>query len=114
MSDKIEVKNAIIESVRLGKERGTFIVGWIYLDYGGSSQGFGGHVLYIDGKRNNTDYTGHFIWRVLDTVGVDEWAGLVGKSVRVKSDWGKVHAIGHFIKDKWFNVADEFEALEDD
>jgi hypothetical protein len=38
----------------------------------------------------------------MKVVGVDKWENLKGKAVRVKSDHSKVYAIGHYLKDKWF------------
>jgi hypothetical protein len=49
---------------------------------------------------------------VLETVGVDSWEKLPGKSIRVDADWDKIHKIGHFIKDRWFDPSTEFEELK--
>ena len=107
---EIEIKNAIIEYAKFDTERG--LSAWIGLDYGGSGQAFGGYLLYAPkGWKAHTDkknYAGHFIWRVLEVAGVDEWAKLVGRTVRVKCEHSKVHAIGHIIKDDWFDPSKEF------
>jgi hypothetical protein len=109
----IEIKNAIIEDAKFDTERG--LSAWVYLDYGGSGQGFGGYMLYAPNgwkaSRQPGNYAGHFIWRVLEIAGVGDWAKLKGKTVRVKASHGKVHAIGHIVKDDWFDPSQEFEAI---
>lgn len=111
MSEQIEVRNAVITGAQFDTERG--LSAWVYLDYGGSGQGFGGYLLYgPEGwKANNNpgNFAGHFIWRVLEVAGVDDWSKLTGKTVRARS-WGKVHAIGHIVKDDWFDPEAEFAA----
>lgn len=109
----MEIKNAVIESVRFDTERG--LSAWVMLNYGGSGQGFGGYMLYAPkgwaAHNCGGDLTGHFIYRVLAVADVEDWSKLVGRTVRVKSDHGKVHAIGHIIKDDWFDPSEEFAEL---
>jgi hypothetical protein len=113
MNEQIEIKNAIIESVSFDTERG--LSAWLHLSYGGSGQGFGGFLLYApEGWAAHTqpgNYCGHFIWRVLQIADVTDWSKLKGRTIRVKGTWGKVEAIGHIIKDDWFDPAKEFEKL---
>lgn len=113
MMDCVEVKNAVIDSAKFDTERGLSF--WVYLDYGGSGQGFGGYLLYAPhGWRAHAqpvNYAGHFIWRVLEIAGVDDVAKLKGKTIRVRADHSKVHAIGHIVKDDWFDPKEEFEIL---
>lgn len=107
---EIEIKNAIIRSAHFDTERG--LSAWINLDYGGSGQGFGGWML--GGKKGwekEANYAGRFISRVLEVADVDDWGKLPGKTIRVKADWNKVHAIGHIVKDDWFNPAEEFGSV---
>ncbi len=110
---EIETKNAVIDSAQFDTERG--LSAWVYLDYGGSGQGFGGFLLYAPtGWRANTNpvnFAGHFIWRVLEVAGVNDWSKLPGRTVRVKAGFGCVHAIGHIVKDDWFNPKEEFATL---
>ena len=109
MSD-YEVKNAVIESVRFDTERGLSL--WVTLDYGGSGQGFGGYLLYAPSgwkaHKAPGNYCGHFIWRLFEIAGVHEWSQLVGKTVRARSNHGHVKAIGHIVKDDWFDPEAEF------
>lgn len=107
------IKNAIIEKVSLSKADHGLLSGWVYLDYGGSGQGFGGYNLYVP-KRKLKDagnYAGHFIWRVLEIVGVERWEDLQGKPIRVDGDHSGIKAIGHILEDKWFNPSEEFEEI---
>ena len=109
----MEIKNAVIESVRFDTERGLMI--WIMLSFGGSGQGFGGHMLYAPkgwaAHNTGADLTGHFIWRVLEIAGVSELSKLPGRTVRVKGDFSTIEAIGHIVKDEWFSPCAEFQAL---
>ena len=103
----MEIKNAIIESATLSKADHGVLSGWLHLDYGGSGQGFGGYCLYnpnFDG-----DSSGKWLWRIMETLEVYEWGEVVGKTIRVKADHGKVHAIGHILKDQWFCPSEEFK-----
>ena len=114
MSEKTEIVNAKIGSINIGFDRGVFLSAWIYLDYGGSNQGFGGFVLAkadtsCEGKG---PYAGHFISRCLEIGDVDQWEKLKGKTVRVKKESqfnGKILAIGHIIKDDWFSPSEDFQ-----
>lgn len=112
-----DVKNAVITGVRFDIERG--LSAWLTLDYGGSCQGFGGFLLYAPegwtAHKHAGNFAGHFIYRCLEIAGADDWAKLIGKTIRVRSDRaglsGSIIAIGHIIKDDWFNPREEFDAL---
>ena len=110
---EIETNNAVITDARFDTERG--LSAWLPLDYGGSGQGFGGYLLYAPKgwitHESDGNFAGHFIWRVLEIAGVDDWKKLPGRTIRVLADHGKVHAIGHIIKNDWFNPAEEFKAM---
>jgi hypothetical protein len=112
----MEVKNAVIEKAYFDNERG--LTAWLQLNYGGSGQGFGGYMLYIpkdwSHHENQKNFAGHFIYRVLEVAGVEDWAKLPGRTIRVMADMSKVHAIGHIVNDDWFDPAKEFEALKNE
>ena len=112
----IEIKNAIIRKAYFDTERG--LSAWLDLDYGGSGQGFGGYMLYLprDWKhaKGQANYAGHFIYRCLEIAEVTDWAKLAGRTIRVKAEHSKVHAIGHIVKDEWFDPSAEFEQLRED
>ena len=106
-------RNAIIESADILINDHGCLDAWLMLDYGGSGQGFGGYALQL--PKSYTHYTflgpaGHFIMRVLEVAGVKHWNQLTGKTVRVRTDgdFGKITAIGHIVKDDWFNPAEDF------
>lgn len=112
------IKNAIIESVSIDDGDRGLLTAWLTLDYGGSCQGFGGFSLYLpkDYKHHTmqVNYAGHFIYRCLQIAGVSSWDKLKGKTIRVKSDkeglGGKIIAIGHIVKDDWFNPSEDFKS----
>jgi hypothetical protein len=113
----MEVKNAIIKDASIAiNDRGILDV-WLTLDYGGSGQGFGGYALYLPAsfvhhKLNGPNYAGHFSWRVMEIAGVTEWSKLPGKTIRVQAEHSKVHAVGHIVKDDWFNPSRDFDCME--
>jgi hypothetical protein len=121
---KTEMKNAKIKSTSLGGYDGgsTMLTCWLHLEYESGGQGFGGYCLDTPIRDENDNflrregsaYGAEFIARILDTVGVDRWEDLPGKHIRVKSEHNKVHAIGHIIKDKWFNPVADLAHMADD
>jgi hypothetical protein len=108
-----DIKNAIIESTKITNDDHGCLSAWLYLDYGGSGQGFGGFSLYIP-KRGPAmgNYAGHFIWRVLEIADVTDWDKLIGKTIRVKAEHEGIQEIGHILKDIWFNPKREFKTIE--
>lgn len=114
--EKIEIKNAVIKSARITADNG-FLDCWLDLDYGGSGQGFGGYTLYLPKSwwhhEMNSGYAGHFIWRIMEVAGVVRWDAVVGKTIRVRQEHSKVHAIGHIVNDDWFCPSEDFGTKED-
>lgn len=88
-----KVENAQITTTRLGYERGAFTAS-IDVEGPGWGQSFGG--LCLTGER-----VGFFIEHVLRAVGVERWEDLPGRPVRVHHDTSKIHALGHFMEDRW-------------
>jgi hypothetical protein len=108
----IEIKNAVITKAVITCEERGFLDAWLTLDYGGSGQGFGGYVLYVPKSfqhHKTESVAGHFIFRCMEVAGVTDWESIVGKTIRVKCEHNKVHAIGHIIKDDWFSPSEDFK-----
>jgi hypothetical protein len=114
--NEIEIKNAVIESAILTKGDRGFLDCWLMLDYGGTGQGFGGYALYLPKSFDHhklESVAGHHIFRIMEIAGVDTWDKLKGKTIRVKTEGysGPVKAIGHIVKDDWFNPAEDYAVL---
>jgi hypothetical protein len=112
----METRNAVIKSARLTNDDHGLLSAWLELDYGGSGQGFGGYTLYLPKNfTHSTDqrnYAGHFIWRVMEVAEVSDWAKLAGRTIRVRACHSKVEAIGHIVKDDWFDPSADFKLME--
>lgn len=110
---EFKIQNALIEKAEIDTCEGIGITVRIVLDYGGSCQVFGGHVLYTHKAWDqdnllDKNYCGHFISRCLSVAGVDKWSDIAGKTVRVKARHTGIKAIGHIIDDNWFDPGEDF------
>jgi hypothetical protein len=110
------IKNAIIESADINDGDRGLLTAWLNLSYGGSGQGFGGHVLYLPKSYSHHEvksFAGHFIWRCMEIAGVSSWDKMKGKAIRVETDsaneyGGIIIGIGHITKDDWFYPSKDF------
>jgi len=112
---ELEIRNAIIESAEITNDDHGCLSAWVNLNYGGIGQGFGGYALYL--PKSFTHYklesvAGHFIFRVMQIAEVSKWSQLKGKTIRVKCEHSKVHAIGHIVNNDWFSPEEDFKSSE--
>jgi hypothetical protein len=111
-----EIKNAVITEASITINGKGILDCWLTLDYGGSGQGFGGYALQL--PKDWAHYSmlgpaGHFIYRVMEIAGVNDFDELTGKSIRVDSDNSKVYRIGHIVNDDWFDPKADFELMKE-
>ena len=117
-------QNGKIESTMLGTEDHGILTAFIYCDFGGICQGFGGYGFDQPIKDENGEFLRRegvawgmeFVRRVLDTLEVHSWEKLPGTPIRVRrsgpNEWsGKIVAIGHFYKDRWFDPKEDLKHL---
>jgi hypothetical protein len=109
-----EVRNAVIEAARIDASDG-YLAAWLTLDYGGLHQGFGGYTLYLPKSFSHhkvESVAGHFIYRVMEIAGVTDWNHLVGKTIRARASHMGIRAIGHIVKDDWFDPRADFSEVK--
>ena len=100
MTAQNSIKNAIIDSTAITRQRGIPTC-QLHIRYEGSGQSFGGYDLRFE------KYGIPFLMRILETVGVSKWEDLPGQMIRIDGNSGKIVAIGHIMDEKWFNPEDE-------
>src|ERR1041385_4423968 len=93
-----KIYNAVIERTSLGREDYGILSSMIHLELDGGGVGFGGYCLKGTAAAD-------WLEQVLDTLEVDAWEKLPGQRIRIDCEgWGgRCLAIGHFMKEKWFN-----------
>jgi hypothetical protein len=99
-----QIRNARITSTFLGDEDHGIPTFYLQLDYGGSSQAFGGYDLRFFGYP--------ILQEVIKIVGVESWEKLPGKHLRADADWGKVHRIGNLLSDEWLDPSALADAMK--
>ena len=108
------IKKAKIQSTMLGRgDRG--IPTWvIFVKFDGCCCGIGGYALDSYDPRYKTRVfraeSMESIFKVLETVGADNWEDLPGKYIRFEDNgWGStITKIGNIIEDKWFDLKEFF------
>lgn len=114
----METTNAMITHVSISDaEHG--LSAWIMLEFASGGQGFGGYALDAPATAPSFDRVPHvalgiFVMGVMHALDAHYWEKLVGTPCRIKHTWEKVHAIGHFMKDQWFNPEEAFKAYREE
>ncbi len=116
------ITNGIIESADIVFSRGFILDCWLHLKFDGTGQGFGGYVLggspFDDAvcakHAEQPNFAADFIGGVLAIAGVEKFSALPGKVIRVRKndEWGDIKAIGHPVKDLWYEPKVNFERLK--
>lgn len=110
------IKNAVITAATISNEDYGCLSVWLTLDYGGTGQGFGGFNLgnktLKEFSKEGGNACGWFLNRCMAVADVTKWDDMVGKTIRVSSSHEKVDAIGHILKDDWFNPSKDFAGVE--
>ncbi len=89
--------NAVIATANIYIQDHGLLTATLDLDYGdGGWQSFGGYNL-------SGNFAGPFIRGVLDAIGVTDWNQIPGQPVRARTIDNRIYAIGHIIKDLWFD-----------
>lgn len=89
-------KNARITKVFVGFDDHGIPTCMLSLDYGGTGQGFGGYDLRFVGHQM-------FLFELMKTLEVNDLSQLKNLVVRVILIAGSINAIGHILKDQWFD-----------
>lgn len=106
---KTTIENAIVRSTTLGVEDHGIFTAFLHLEGDGWGCSFGGYSLdtwdETKKRRVGTDFGTEFLLRVMATLEVNSWEELSGAKLRCKTEGlgGGVTAIGHLIKNKWFD-----------
>jgi len=108
----MEIKNAVIKSARISLENRALTV-TLYFDCGDlkpfPGRAFGLRRVYLeDIGCNEKNYAGHFLFRVLEIAGADDWDQLKGRAIRVAINDDCIYAIGHIVDESWFNPEHDF------
>ena len=109
---KLVTQNAIIQSTTITSADHGCLSAWLHLEHSGGCQGFGGYALYLPKSYKHhalQSVAGHFIWRCMEIAGVEYWENMPGKTIRVQGTASKIIAIGHIVKDDWFDPEKDFE-----
>lgn len=113
------VFNAEIESADIRFDRGFILTCWITLKWEDAGQGIGGYVLggspfdetaACAAHQDQPNLAADFIGGMMAVGGVEKFSDLKGKIVRVgkSSEWGDIVALGHPVKDRWYEPKERF------
>ena len=106
------IYNAKIEGAQLMFEDHGCLILNLYTVHSGGHQAFGSvNIMNRATKtfeRTGGNVAGWYIKRVFDVCEVDSFDQLVGKTIRIKEVDGIIRAIGHIIKEDWFEPRVDF------
>ena len=108
----MRTENAKITGTMLGIEDHGIMTFFVFVEGDGFGGGMGGYALdQHDGKDKPRSGSGHAyqaIRQILETIGVTKWEDLKGQNCRIQSGGPgeQITAIGHIIKNRWFNIKD--------
>ena len=106
------ILNAVITSASIGDDDHGGMSSFVFVEFEGGGCGFGGYRLFSpNDSRERGNYSGVWLWRVMQIAGVSSWNMLPGKTIRVKIGPETIAAIGHIIKDDWFDPKATFEQM---
>lgn len=107
---EVEIKNAKITSTYLGEVHSCLTADLI-LEGAGWQGVYGGYCLAKWNDPQKLVSGAGAIISLLKALELDNWEQLTGIYVRVKTEgWGgKIVAVGHIIREKWFSFKDYFE-----
>jgi len=106
-----EIENAVIQTATLTTETYGCLTGWLNLEFGKFSQGFGGTILQVPQSSDHWTLgspAGHWIMRIMEIAGVENWKDLPGKTIRVIRKDNRITAVGHIVEDDWFDPEVDF------
>ena len=94
-----QIFNGEIVDTFLGVEDHGILTSYVFVQFGGSHQGYGGYGL-------DNRYCAAWIKGVCRAVGVDNWKDLKGKYVRIQREDGRIICIGHIVEERWYSHQD--------
>jgi hypothetical protein len=105
------ITNGIIKEVSLCIEDHGFLTIYLTIEMSNGSQCFGGYSLGGD-MTDTHNWAGIWIRQIFEVAGVDNWKDIKGKAIRVmyrKDGYNQpISAIGHIVKEKWFDPESDF------
>jgi len=113
----MEEKNAVIRRsfIQVNDGDADALVAGLVLDFGEREQRLFIYNLYsIKQGLKAANYTGHFIYRILEVAGCNDWNKLEGKTIRVVVNDEQVVRIGHIVERIWFDPNEEFTEVQED
>ena len=118
-----EILNAKITSTSITMADHGVLTFWVTVEGGGWGCSIGGYVIgngYLNADDDFFKGSGaglEAMMQIMNTVGVDKWEDLEGKYVRcvLNDGWGgTITKIGNITKDKWFDLKEFFENVQEE